>query len=548
MCFALSAPSSRTANGAKATPGYELDEDGNRIRDADGKFVFNAVPTTDWGSPETLEYWRQTWAELCNAKFAEKVLMFVSTTEAMSVRAWSFFPPSMRAQPSGQWRRKGIRTEKGEFNRWIKATNAVIRDIKKKIALLFDWIAEAKAELAKPQAPDLVSLLNAYYTQRRAGAYSQKGKVSNLKEMNETFNYLRANGIYSLEDLESRVSEHSAATESLKKTLDEQTARMKAIKQLYDSSAAFQNLKPVYDGLQKIKFEKPRAKYKAEHEAELIQFYAARRKLTGEFPDGKVDMKKLSEEYDELEQAHNTTYGEFKTVRDDLHRLWKVKSCVDTAARFNERTEEQKLQNGAYHPKHDRKRRNCPDELHRQIDLLPELGYLPVIVRLTGRTPSVWKIFFSRTQGETLIKSGREYRWKEHDSLTVRGNKWFRHSQSKGGYPIDFVMEFYGKSFPEAVQLLTGESGEGQTEATTAPPTAFHLPLHNRTADRAIQYLCESRGLNKTLVEAFLLPRGYLRGRKAAQCCVCRQRPKRYTEIRPCARNGRPIQTGYCRV
>ena len=163
--------------------------------------------------------------------------------------------------------------------------------------------------------------------------------------MNETFNYLRANGIYSLEDLEHRVSEHSAATESLKKTLDEQTARMKAIKQLYDSSAAFQNLKPVYDGLQKIKFEKPRAKYKAEHEAELIQFYAARRKLTGEFPDGKVDMKKLSDEYDELEQAHETTYGEFKAVRDDLHRLWKVKSCVDTAARFNERTEEQKLQN-----------------------------------------------------------------------------------------------------------------------------------------------------------------------------------------------------------
>ena len=62
---------------------------------------------------------------------------------------------------------------------------------------------------------------------------------------------------------------------------------------------------------------------------------------------------------------------------------------------------------------------------------------------------------FLHTQGETLIKSGREYRWKEHDSLTVRGNKWFRHSQSKGGYPIDFVMEFYGKSFPEAVQLLT---------------------------------------------------------------------------------------------
>ena len=297
--------------GLKQRRVYELDEDGNRIRDQNGEFVFNAVPTTDWGSPETLEYWRQTWAELCNAKFAEKGLDVRIDHRSYERQGVELLPTVHEGATVRAMEKKGIRTEKGEFNRWIRATNAVIRDIKKKIALLFDWIAEAKAELAKPQAPDLVSLLNAYYTQRRAGAYSQKGKVSNLKEMNETFNYLRANGIYSLEDLEHRVSEHSAATESLKKTLDEQTARMKAIKQLYDSSAAFQSLKPVYDGLQKIKFEKPRAKYKAEHEAKLKQFYAARRKLTGEFPDGKVDMKKLTDEYDELEQAHE-------------HHLWRV--------------------------------------------------------------------------------------------------------------------------------------------------------------------------------------------------------------------------------
>ena len=112
---------------------------------------------------------------------------------------------------------------------------------------------------------------------------------------------------------------------------------------------------------------------------------------------------------------------------------------------------------------------------------------------------------FLQAQGETLVKSGREYRWKEHDSLTVRGNKWFRHSRSRGGYPIDFVMEFYGKSFPEAVRLLTGESGDGQSEAGTAPPTEFRLPLHGKTNDRAIQYLCESRGISKQLAQAFLL-------------------------------------------
>ena len=29
---------------------------------------------------------------------------------------------------------------------------------------------------------------------------------------------------------------------------------------------------------------------------------------------------------------------------------------------------------------------------------------------------------FLRTQGETLIKSGREYRWKEHDSQIGRAS------------------------------------------------------------------------------------------------------------------------------
>lgn len=112
---------------------------------------------------------------------------------------------------------------------------------------------------------------------------------------------------------------------------------------------------------------------------------------------------------------------------------------------------------------------------------------------------------FLRSQGEQLIKSGREYRWKEHDSLTVRGNKWFRHSRSKSGYPIDFVMEFYGKTFPEAVQLLTGECGEGRQEASpAAPPDEFCLPLRSRTADHAIQYLCEKRGIDRSLVDAFL--------------------------------------------
>ena len=111
---------------------------------------------------------------------------------------------------------------------------------------------------------------------------------------------------------------------------------------------------------------------------------------------------------------------------------------------------------------------------------------------------------FLRAQGETLVRSGKEYRWKAHDSLTVCGNKWFRHSQSKGGLPVDFVMEFYGKSFPEAVQMLTGEPGEVQPEADPAPSPAFRLPLRDVTNANILNYLTQERKLSPSLVNFFI--------------------------------------------
>ena len=64
---------------------------------------------------------------------------------------------------------KGIRTNKGDLNRWIKTPNDLIRNLKKKISALLDWLKEAHEELSKPQAPNLAQLLGEYYTNRNTG-------------------------------------------------------------------------------------------------------------------------------------------------------------------------------------------------------------------------------------------------------------------------------------------------------------------------------------------------------------------------------------------
>ena len=102
------------------------------------------------------------------------------------------------------------------------------------------------------------------------------------------------------------------------------------------------------------------------------------------------------------------------------------------------------------------------------------------------------------------MKSGREYRWKKHDSVTVSGNRWYRHSQNKGGYPVDFVMEFYHATFPEAVKMLIDEEGEGRQKSCLAPSPDFRLSEKSETNETVIKYLTEIRRLEKDLVEEWI--------------------------------------------
>lgn len=109
-------------------------------------------------------------------------------------------------------------------------------------------------------------------------------------------------------------------------------------------------------------------------------------------------------------------------------------------------------------------------------------------------------VAFLQAQGELLERAGAEYRWKKHDSLTVRENKWYRHSRSKGGGPVDFVMEFYGKSFTEAVAMLLGE-----TPPTPKPDTPeFRLPPRSPDSSTARKYLTEVRRIDEDVTDFFL--------------------------------------------
>ena len=301
-----------------------LDEHGERVFDEAGNYVFNAVPTTDWGKPETLEAWRQTWAVLCNAKFAEKGLDCRIDHRSFVRQGVEQIPtqhegPTVRAMEA-----KGIRTDKGDLNRFIRKTNTLLKEAREKIAMLIGWLKDVKAELAKPQPPMLNDLLALHCANRNKGAYSNKAKNTNLQRYAEAFSFLQSRNLYTVDDLDSALHAMQDKIDRLKKSASAKQARIKEVNELLRMVDYYKSDKPVADKLKTIHFEKSRQKYKAEHDDELRTFYMAERKLKPYFRDGKLPITAWRKEREQLEQEYKNIQTEISPLHADAKKLWAI--------------------------------------------------------------------------------------------------------------------------------------------------------------------------------------------------------------------------------
>ena len=141
---------------------------------------------------------------------------------------------------------------------------------------------------------------------------------------------------------------------------------------------------------------------------------------------------------------------------------------------------------------------------------------------------------FLQQKGEHLRKTGSEsvliYKDStgEHDSISVRRNRWYDHKNMRGGYPLKFMQEFYGMNFRTAMQeLLNGEepelgrkknteqekpkvSEETEVNGNTAKcedgtkKSEFKLPEKDSNMKRLFAYLLKTRFISKDVVKSFV--------------------------------------------
>lgn len=125
---------------------------------------------------------------------------------------------------------------------------------------------------------------------------------------------------------------------------------------------------------------------------------------------------------------------------------------------------------------------------------------------------------FLMQNGFDLKRVGREYVWKDHDSMHIKDNApgergvWHRFSTDEGGDNIAFLRQYMNMSFVEAVEALNGE----HYDRTYTPPQHTHTERQQKAqaqelsfseadnAKRVFAYLCKTRGLDYELVKSLV--------------------------------------------
>ena len=331
--------------GNKQKREYTLDKNDQRVRNADGNYIWKSVSTTDWGQKETLLHWRQEWANYVNRELEKKSAPVKIDHRSYKEQGAHQLPTIHEGPTVRAMEKKGIRTEKGNLNRFIRSANALLKKMIARYKELAAWIKEAKESLNEPVSPSLSLLLMDYLKKRNAGAYSDKAKTNNLKQVSQEIVYLEQHGLSTLDDLQAVTDQYREKLDHINQKMRASEKRQKELNELISAAKRYSSTKEVVDGMKNIHFKMKRDQYRKDHEMDFNIHYAAKRtleRLLKDNPDKTLHLSQWKKEVEQLSAEYNADYEELKQQREESKELFRIKAQIDSVLKDQERIQEQR--------------------------------------------------------------------------------------------------------------------------------------------------------------------------------------------------------------
>ena len=336
-------------NGAwlpKSKKEYVLDESGEKIRLPSGRYKTRKVDLVDWNNRENAEVWRRAWADLAN-EYLEKN----NRPERIDHRSYERqgidqIPTVHVGVSATQMEKKGIVTERGELNRNIKAANRILREIRRLVRGLKDWITElkerkaallealteARAQASEPTIPQLLARYMEQRGEERADWTSKgklKGAVSDFNKVQAAMEFLRQKEISTVETLDRQLDGISETAVAIRDSMRKAEHRIKDIDTLLSHIANYEKYKPVYREYATIGWKKQKEKFAEAHRGELDAYRAAARYVKAHLPGTSYSRKELEAERKDLAAALPCKREELEAVQADVRTLRDVRHWLN---------------------------------------------------------------------------------------------------------------------------------------------------------------------------------------------------------------------------
>ena len=330
----------------KSKKEYVLDENGEKIRLPSGRYKTRKVDLVDWNNRENAEVWRRAWADLANDFLAQN-----NRPERIDHRSYERqgidqLPTVHVGVSATQMEKKGIVTERGELNRNIKAANRILREIRRLVRGLKDWIAElkerktallealteARAQASEPTIPQLLARYMEQRGEERADWTSKgklKGAVSDFNKVQAAMEFLRKKEISTVETLDRQLDGISETAVAIRDSMRKAERRIKDIDTLLSHIGNYEKYKPVYKEYAAIGWKKQKEKFAEAHRGELDAYLAAARYVKTHLPGTSYSRKELEAERKDLAAALPGKREELEAVQADVRTLRDVRHWLN---------------------------------------------------------------------------------------------------------------------------------------------------------------------------------------------------------------------------
>ena len=341
--------------GDKQKKVYILDDNGERIKLPSGEWKSRKVNAVDWNDKSKAEDWRKGWADICNKHFEKYGITDPDGTPTrIDHRSYErqgngLIPTIHLGVVAHQMEQKGIRTEKGDYNRRVQSINNEMKQTKARIRKVKNWL------YAQPlhNAPSLMDIMGGVAKGKNLKTDWQR--VRNLQTQAQVLIFLQQNNIATVEDFaDTVVTKHErlkVVTDDIKKAerrLEmlathlahaESNKTHKAVYQKYKSlepktnHAALNSINPFTKSKATKEHEaatKKQESYYTKHAAEIEAYQAAQQHFADVMGGRtKLPISDWQKEQKELAAKRYAQCDEFYSLKEEVPNMEAIRRSIE---------------------------------------------------------------------------------------------------------------------------------------------------------------------------------------------------------------------------